>query len=180
MSCFGYGLSGLFRAAGFTRIYRPDECQGDEKPKIYISDETSLREKTAIAAALRCTVILPIEEYIGCTAVRTISPYKVITACGGFNTEWFHAALKRLKTDSVLIFSTGSVGYGGAVVLSLMSGAEIVPLCSRSSRRLIRQRRITIGAPIVPEGNYALSAECVNSEIKRVDTALSAIRGAEV
>lgn len=152
-----FGL--LLRAAGCAKVYRPDGRQNDVKPKIYISDETSPRERAVIAATLKCTAVLP---------------------AGGFDTEWLHAALKRLKTDSVLIFSTGSVGYGGAVVLSLMSGAEIVPLYSRSCYKLIKRRRITVGAPIAPGGNYDLSAEWVNSEIKRVDTAMSAIRGAEL
>lgn len=181
MSGFGDRLFGLLlRAGGCTKICRPDGRQDGVKPEIYISDETSPREKAAIAAALKCTVILPTEEYLGSAAMRTISPKSVITADGGFNTEWFHAALKRLKTDCVLIFSTGSVGCGGAVVLSLMSGAEIVPLYSRPRYRLIRQRRITVGAPIAPGGDYDLSAEWVNSEIKRVDTAMSAIRGAQL
>lgn len=180
MGGFGDRLFGLLRVAVCTKVYRPDGRQNDVKPKIYISDETFPRERAAIAAALKCTAILPIEEYAGSAAMRAISHKSVITADGGLNTEWLHAALKRLKTDSVLIFSSGSVGYGGAVVLSLMSGAEIVPLYSRLRYKPIRQRRITVGAPIVPGGNNDLSAEWMNSEIKRVDTAMSAIRGAEL
>lgn len=177
MSSFGDTLFGLLlRAVGSAEVCRTDGRRAGVKPEIYISDETFPREKAALAAALKCTAILPIEEYLGSAVMRTISPKNVITAGGGFNTEWLHAALKRLKTDCVLIFSTGSVGYGGAVVLSLMSGAEIVPLYSRTRYRLIK-RRITAGAPIAPGGNYDLSAEWINSEIKRVDTAMSAIRG---
>lgn len=174
-------LSGLLLRAGLcTKVCRPAERQNDVKPKIYISDEGTPLEKAAIAAALKCAVILSAEENFGCAAMRALNPGNVITAGSGFNTEWLHTALKRLKTDSVLIFSTGSAGYGGAVVLSLMSGVEIVPLYSSQQNKLIKQRLITIGAPISPDGNYDLSAEWVNSEIKRVDTAMSAIRRTEL
>lgn len=166
----------LLKAEGCTKVFRPDGRQNDIKPKIYISDETSPREKAAIAAALKCAVILPVEEYLGCAVIRTISPKNVITAGGGFNTEWLHAALKRLKTDSVLIFSTEGAGYAEAAVLSLMSGAGIAPLYSRTQYGLIRQRRITVGTPIAPGNDRDLSANWVCSVIDRVDSAMSEIR----
>lgn len=180
MSGFCGGLLGLLRGVVCTEVCRPDGRQNDVKPKIYISGESSPREMAAIALALKCAVILSAEEYTDGAAMRMINPKRVIAAGGGFDTEWLHTALKRLKTDSVLIFSVGSVGCGGAVVLSLMSGAEIVPLYSKLRHKPLRQRRITLGAPIAPGGAYDLSAEWVNSEIERVDTAMSMIRGAEL
>lgn len=179
MRKLGNRLFGLYlRAVSCPKIHRPDGETYDNKPKIYVCGEVSAREKVSIIGALKCSVILPSGEYLG-GVLRTIDRRRVIPAGCGFDTEWIHEALRRLRLgESVMVFAE-SAGYGGAVLMSLLSGAEIVPTASysRSKYKLFRRHNITVGEPIPPSGNSVLSAEWVNSEIKRIDTAVSAIKG---
>lgn len=176
----GNKLFGLYlRTVNCPKIHRPDGELGNNKPKIYVCGEASPHEKVSMIGALKCSVILPRGEYGG-TVTHAVGSRRVIAADGGFNTEWIHEALRRLRRgESVMVFSE-SAGYGGAVLMSLLSGAEIVPIAalySRSKYKLFRRHNITVGAPILPSGDSVLSAEWVNSEIKRIDTAISAIKG---
>ena len=178
----GNKLFGLYlRVVNCPKIHRPDGEPDDNKPKIYVCGEVPPHEKVSMIGALKCSVILPHDEYLDGKVTRAFGMRRVISADGGFNTEWIHEALRRLRRgESVMVFSE-SAGYGGAVLMSLLSGAEIVPIAalySRSKYKLFRRHNITVGAPILPSGNSVLSAEWVNSEIKRIDTAISAIKGA--
>ena len=168
------------RAVNCPKIHRPDGETADNKPKIYVCGEISAREKVSLAGALKCSVILSRNEYLGCTVMRTIGTRKVIVADGGFNTEWIHEALRRLKHgESVMIFAE-SAEYDCAALMSLLSGAQIVPIAaqySRSKYKPFRRHNIMVGAPILPSGNSVMSAEWVNSEIRRIDTAISEIKG---
>lgn len=178
MAGLGSKLFGLIlKAADHVTVCLADGRQSDGKPRIYIADDASPREKAAIVGALKCPVILSREEYSDNAVMRTIDPRHVIPADGGFNTEWLHSALKSLKAGGgVLIFSAGNMRYVDAVVLALLSGAEILPLYSKQCYKLGRRRCITVGEPISPGGIYDLSADRVNSEIARVDTAMSSVR----
>lgn len=167
-------LNGLFGSPRMRGAGQPGN-----KPRIYVSDSASPREKAAVAAALGCSVILSAEERRSSRLLRTINPRRVITASGGLNTEWLHAALGRLKHGGSTVVFSSSVGYGGAVLLSLLSGAEIVPLHSAPRRALFRCRSVKAGEPIAPDSGAALSSEWVNYEVRRVDKAMSAIRRAE-
>lgn len=181
MGKFGNKLFGLcLRAVSCPKIHRPDGEPADGKPKIYVCGEVPPREKISLIGALKCSVILSRDEYPDSTVMCAVGSRRVIAADGGFNTEWIHEALRRLKHgESVMVFAERA-GYGGAVLMSLLSGAEIVPIAalySRSKYKLFRRHNITVGAPILPSGNSVLSAEWVNSEIQRIDTAILAIRG---
>ncbi|MDE7362195.1 MAG: hypothetical protein K2N38_09710 [Oscillospiraceae bacterium] len=177
MGKFGDRLFGmLLRVTDCAEIHHPAEP--NRKPKIYIADSVSPREKAAVAGALKCFVILSEEEHRSSAVLRTINPRRVITANGGLNTEWLHEALGRLKQGGSIIAFSGSVGYGGAVLLSLLSGAEIVPLHSIRRRTLFQRHSVKVGEPIVPNGGAALSSEWVNSEVLRVNKAMSAIKEA--
>ena len=181
MRKLGNKLFGLYlRTVNCPKIHRPDGEFGSNKPKIYVCGEAAPHEKVSMIGALKCSVILSRDEYLGGTVMRAVGLRRVIAADGGFNTEWIHEALRRLRHgENVMVFSE-SAGYGGAVLMSLLSGAEIVPIAalySRSKYKLFRRHNITVGAPILPSDNSVLSTEWVNSEIKRIDTAISAIKG---
>ena len=170
-------LAVLLKAADHTTVCHADARRSSGKPRIYIADDASPREKTAIVGAMKCPVILSREEYSDNAVMRTIDPRRVIPMTGGFNTEWLHSALRFLKAGGgVLIFSAGNMRYVDAVVLALLSGAEILPLHSKSCYKLIRRHRITVGEPISPGRIYDLSADSVNTEIARVDSAMSSVR----
>lgn len=160
---------------------------GDGKPRIYIANRS--RDAAAVLSALTkggaCLLIsekLLAEE----PRLRYISKKRVITASGGVNTGWLHEALKRLKGgESLLIFPDVEERADGAdggfnpafVLLSLLSGAEIVPLYSRPRQTVFHCLDIKAGEPILPDSSAALTAETLKKEGERVRSALSALAG---
>lgn len=158
----------------------------DGKPRIYIANRTRPRDAAAVLAALgRSGVCLLISEkrHAESPRLRYISKKRVITASGGVNTGWLHEALKQLKNGvSLLIFTDGEERAGGGdgfnpafVLLSLLSGAEIVPLYSRPRQNVFHCLDIKAGEPILPDSTAALTAEVLKKEGERVRSALFAL-----
>lgn len=162
------------------KIYEAEKVLADGKPKIYISNCESPRYAVTARSALNCTIILPCSEYNDSAVLRTVNSRRVITSDEGFNTEWLHSALRRLKSGESLLICPKTpdpdVGNAGAVLLSLLSGAEIVPLYSGSERRSFWRLKITAGTPIAPSENSVLTSEWINAEITRVNNAMRSRR----
>ena len=159
---------------------------GDGKPRIYISNHTCSRDAIAVLSALdkvRPCMLVSRKRYEEDFRLRNINKKRIITAAGGVSTKWLHDALRRLKNgESLLIFPDDESpprdndGFDPAfVLLSLLSGAEIVPLYSAPRHTVFRCLNITAGKPMLPDNSAALTAETLKKESERVKSALSAL-----
>lgn len=162
---------------------------GDGKPRIYISNHTCSRDAVAVLSALekaRPCMLVSQKRYTEDFRLRNINKNRIITAAGGVSTKWLHDALKRLKSgESLLIFTDDESPPQNKdsfntsfVLLSLLSGAEIVPLYSAPRHTVFRCLSITAGKPILPDSTSALTAEMLKREGERVKSALSALANA--
>lgn len=171
-----------------------DGAIGDGKPRIYITNHTRSRDAAAVLSALdkaKPCMLVSEKRYARDHHLRSIGRDRVITAAGGINTKWLHDSLRRLKGgESLLIFPDGESPHDGSsppeqdsfnpsfVLLSLLSGAEIVPLYSAPGHTVFRCLNITAGTPIQPDCTSALTAEVLKKEGDRVRSALSALADA--
>ena len=164
-----------------------DGMISDGKPRIYIANHTSSRDVAAVLSALNkggTCLLISEKRCAEDQRLRYINKKRVITAAGGVNTKWLHDALKRLKGgESLLIFpdderraNDADDGFNPAfVLLSLLSGAEIVPLYSRPRQTVFHGLNIKAGEPILPDSTAALTADMLKKEGERVRSALSAL-----
>lgn len=159
----------------------------DGKPRIYIANHIHSRDIAAVLAALnksKTCLLISEKRCAENSRLRYINKKRVITVTGGINTKWLHDALKRLKGgESLLIFPDDenradalNDGFNPAfVLLSLLSGAEIIPLYSRPRRTVFHCLNIKAGEPILPDNTAALTAEVLKKEGERARIALSAL-----
>lgn len=164
-----------------------DGMISDGKPRIYIANHTSSRDVAAVLSALNKSgtcLLISEKRRAEDPRLRYINKKRVITAAGGVNTKWLHEALKRLKSgESLLIFpddggcanDTGDGFNPAFVLLSLLSGAEIVPLYSRPRQTVFHCLNIKAGEPILPDSTAALTADMLKKEGERVRSALCAL-----
>lgn len=156
----------------------------DGKPRIYIANSTDTRGELATFYALgrlKMCLLVSSEEYSEKPALRTVNSKRIIAAKGGICTEWLHDALRRIKSgESILLFpeKQGEGGFGATyILLSLLSGAEIVPIYSKERRGVFRKVRVTVGEPLHPDSAAALTAQQVRDESERARVSLSALAG---
>lgn len=156
----------------------------DGKPRIYIANSTDTRGELATFYALereKTCLLVSSQEYSSKRALRTVSRKHIIAAQDGISTEWLHAALRRIKGgESILLFPDNQNGGVGAafILLSLLSGADIVPLYSRACYGPLCTVRVTAGAPLRPDPAAVLTAQQVRRENERAMVSLSALAGA--
>lgn len=162
---------------------------GDGKPRIYIANHTCSRDAVAVLSALdkaRPCMLVSRKRYAEDIRLRNINKNRIITAAGGVSTKWLHDALKRLNGgESLLIFPEDESppqdkdGFNPSfVLLSLLSGAEIVPLYSAPKHKVFRCLDIKAGKPIRPDSTAALTTEMLKKEAERIKRALSALANA--
>lgn len=154
------------------------------KPCIYIANSTDPRSELATYYALKggkACLLVSHEQYSKSRVLRTVNKNRIIAAVGGINTEWFHSALRRIKSgESILLFpqKNGGVIDAAFVLLSLLSGAEIVPIHTKSRRGLFCMVYVTAGKPISPDSAAALTVQQIRREDERARKELSALAGA--
>ena len=167
-----------------------DDVIGDGKPRIYIANHTGPRGAAAVLSALNKANPCLLVSQKRCgeeLRLRKITKKRVITAAGGVNTKWLHEALRRLKCGESLLIFPGEIPAKGEgvsqndnfdpafVLLSLLSGAEIVPLYSSPKHTMFHCLNIKAGKPILPDSTAALTTEVLKKEGERVRNALSAL-----
>lgn len=165
----------------------PQISTGNDRPRIYFIGGVRPRDAVASLCAEGSCVLVTQEEYDSDRLLRALKEKHLITAKGGMNTEWLHSALRRLSEgQSLLAFPDGkraSELSAAAVLLSLMSGAEIVPMYSTAAdcgRHLFpRRRKLTAGKPLRPDENTRLTSEQLKKESGRLCTAISELHSAE-
>ena len=187
-----YILRAVMRITSFPRIYSlcGRMCARAEarKPHIFVADIADTRDAVATLCALRRTgrdgtcgtapcMVVSETEYARNAMLRSVSRRRLIRQKGGLNTEWVHDGLKRLRNgQSLLMLQKAESGAGtAAVFLSLMSGAEIVPLYSPPHKSLFRRQRIAAGAPMSPDRTLGLTAEALRHEFGRVQAAIRSL-----
>lgn len=184
-----FGL--LMKITSFPRLCCADgvagDVVGDGKPRIYIENSTCSRDAVATLSALgkkRTCLLVSESEYCSDRVLRTLSPKRTIVALGGLNTEWVHTALKRLRNGESILFFPEKRADGNVtelnpafILLSIMSGAEIVPLHNAPKRRLFRTQKITAGRPIRPDADSLLTSAFLKQESERARTEMALLAG---
>lgn len=156
---------------------------GDGTPRIYIANSTDTRGELATFYALeraKTCLLVSSEDYSAKSALRTVSSSRIIAAQGGISTEWLHSALRHIKSgESILLFPDDRDGGFGAtfILLSLLSGAEIVPLYSKARSGILCKVNVTAGKPLRPDPAAALTAQQVRRENERARVSLLALAG---
>lgn len=155
---------------------------GGGKPCIYIANSIDTRAELATFYALerdKTCLLVSSREYSEKAALRTVSRRHIIAAQDGISTEWLHAALRHIKGgESILLFPDNNDGVGAVfTLLSLLSGADIVPLYSRAWYGPLCTVRVTAGEPLRPDTAAALTAQQVRRENERAIASLSALAG---
>lgn len=150
----------------------------DGRARIYVFNRTCSRDAVAALSFMgpdKTCMLVTQEEYDTDRILRTVSRQRLITAKGGINTEWLHSALRRLKEgQSILFFPDETRGSdAAAVLLAVMSGAEIVPMYSRAEYVPLRRRNIVAGKPMLPDGSAQLTADQLRVEYRRLRRALA-------
>ena len=185
-----FGL--LMKITSFPRLCCADgvagDVVGDGQPRIYIENSTCSRDAVATLSALgkkRTCLLVSESEYCSDRVLRTLSPRRTIIAAGGLNTEWVHTALRRLRNGESILFFPEKRADGANVtelnpafiLLSIMSGAEIVPLHNAPKRRLFRVQNITAGRPIRPDTNSLLTSAFLKRESERARSEMALLSG---
>lgn len=177
-------LGGIARRRQRLHIDSTADFPSDGRARIYVFNKTCSRDAVAALSCMdpaRTCMLVPQEEYDTDRILHTVSKQRIITAKGGVNTEWLHSALRRLKDgQSVLLFPDETKSTdAAAVLLAVMSGAEIVPMYSRAEYTPLRRRNIRAGKPLHPDGSAPLTADRLRIEYRRLRRALAelAVKG---
>lgn len=175
-------LGAVMKLTAVPRLRFFEGVIGDGKPRIYIANSACAQNAvvtlSALNAAKPCMLVME-KRYRSDRLLHAVNRRKLITAAGGIDTVWLHSALKRLRGgESLLIFPEEETGENvkfnpAFVLLSLLSGAEIVPLYSAPKRTLFGRFSITAGEPLMPDSNAMLTAAVLEKEGKRVQSALA-------
>lgn len=160
------------------------DVPSDGRARIYVFNKTCSWDAVAALSSMdpasTCMLVTQ-EEYDTDMILHTVNRQRIITAKGGVNTEWLHSSLKRLKDgQSILLFPDETKGAdAAAVLLAVMSGAEIVPMYSRAECTLLRRWNIRAGKPLHPDGSAPLTADRLRIEYRRLRRALAelAVKG---